>query len=176
MEIQFAVEFEHDANILGSLEQDEHGSNERCCKGLQPEQFDSYLAFLVSFLTLEQPQPSAHLLGDEQASRMRQKMLEFKEQVDALDRNDENYYVKKEDLIFKVFCEYKGIPYEVKHIAADQEDEDEVDDTLDMDMERDGLVFFRIGTEAESAKFYNDQAQAEAEAFIESVEEEQFFH
>ncbi|KRG02688.1 uncharacterized protein LOC6575978 isoform X2 [Drosophila mojavensis] len=95
MDITYAVENAHDENIL------------RQDLPLEKE----YLSFMLSLLTLE-PHPDDSLNCDEETLRMRQQLLIYKAEVDALDRNADDYYEKKEKLIFKIFCEFRGLVYD----------------------------------------------------------------
>ncbi|EDW11424.1 uncharacterized protein LOC6575978 isoform X1 [Drosophila mojavensis] len=96
MDITYAVENAHDENIL---RQD------------LPLEKEKYLSFMLSLLTLE-PHPDDSLNCDEETLRMRQQLLIYKAEVDALDRNADDYYEKKEKLIFKIFCEFRGLVYD----------------------------------------------------------------
>ncbi|KRF85578.1 uncharacterized protein LOC115765473 isoform X1 [Drosophila novamexicana] len=101
MDITYAVENAHDENIL--------------THDLPLEKelwyFQLYLSFMLSLLTLE-PHPDDSFNCDEETLRMRQQLLIYKAEVDALDRNADDYYEKKEQLIFKIFCEFRGLVYE----------------------------------------------------------------
>ncbi|EDW71239.1 uncharacterized protein LOC115765473 isoform X2 [Drosophila novamexicana] len=96
MDITYAVENAHDENILT------HDL---------PLEKELYLSFMLSLLTLE-PHPDDSFNCDEETLRMRQQLLIYKAEVDALDRNADDYYEKKEQLIFKIFCEFRGLVYE----------------------------------------------------------------
>ncbi|XP_064537280.1 uncharacterized protein LOC135427642 isoform X2 [Drosophila montana] len=96
MDLTFAVENAHDENIL---------THEL------PLEKELYLSFMLSLLTLE-PHPDDSFNCDEETLRMRQQLLIYKAEVDALDRNADDYYEKKEQLIFKIFCEFRGLVYE----------------------------------------------------------------
>ncbi|EDW25278.1 GL19128 [Drosophila persimilis] len=84
--INFAVEFDHDENIL-----------EHCGPA-------SYLSECLASL----------ILDDESSERLRQKLLLYKAEADFLESNFDpaDYYVQKEELIFKIVCEVKGIDYD----------------------------------------------------------------
>jgi len=69
------------------------------------------LSFMLSLLTLE-PHPEDSFNCNEDMVRMRQNLLIYKAEVDALNRNDVDYYEKKEQLIYKIFCEFQGISCE----------------------------------------------------------------
>nr|XP_016945987.1 uncharacterized protein LOC108021681 [Drosophila suzukii] len=88
---KYAVEFAHDENLLRSQANVSHLSE-----------------FLAS-LTLKS---SEELNKDVQI--FRQKLLQLKREADLLDTNvgSPDYYTKKEELIFKVVCEIKGIDHD----------------------------------------------------------------
>ncbi|KAH8271977.1 hypothetical protein KR044_012585, partial [Drosophila immigrans] len=93
MDITYAVETAHDENIL---------THEL------PLDKELYLSFMLSLLTL-QPCPEESFHCDEDMMRMRQQLLIYKHEVEALDRGDDDYYQKKEQLIYKIFCAFRGI-------------------------------------------------------------------
>ncbi|XP_034474156.1 uncharacterized protein LOC117781494 isoform X2 [Drosophila innubila] len=97
MDIKYAVESAHDENIL---------THEL------PLDKELYLSFMLSLMTLE-PHPEDSFSCNEDMVRMRQQLLLYKAEVDALNRNDDDYYEKKEQLIYKIFCEFRGIPNEL---------------------------------------------------------------
>ncbi|XP_022222222.2 uncharacterized protein LOC111073960 [Drosophila obscura] len=84
--INYAVEFAHDENILENCET------------------ASYLSECLASLSLD----------GEGSQRLRQKLLLYKAEADFLESNfdAENYYAQKEELIFKIVCEIKGIDYD----------------------------------------------------------------
>ncbi|KAH8419253.1 hypothetical protein KR222_000342 [Zaprionus bogoriensis] len=96
MDITYAVENAHDENILT------HDL---------PLNKELYLSFMLSLLTLE-PHSDDSFNCNEDTLRMRQQLLLYKAEVDALDRNADDYYEKKEQLIFKIFCKFRGLVYE----------------------------------------------------------------
>ncbi|XP_034666785.1 uncharacterized protein LOC117900503 [Drosophila subobscura] len=81
--INYAVEFDHDENIL-----------EHCGTA---SRLSECLARLI--------------LDGEGSQPHRQKLLLYKAQAEFLDCNFDivNYYAEKEELIFKIACEIKGI-------------------------------------------------------------------
>ncbi|KAH8377235.1 hypothetical protein KR093_004391 [Drosophila rubida] len=95
MDIKYAVENAHDENIL---------THEL------PLDKELYLSFMLSMLTL-QPLTQDNLGLDEEMMRIRQKLLIYKHQVDALDCRDDDYYQKKEQLIYKIFCSLRGVSF-----------------------------------------------------------------
>ncbi|KAM8716880.1 hypothetical protein ACLKA7_003708 [Drosophila subpalustris] len=102
MDIKYAVENSHDENILThELPLDK-----------ELWHFQLYLSFMLTLLTLE-PHPEDSFNCNEDMVRMRQQLLVYKAEVDALNRNDDDYYEKKEQLIYKIFCEFRGIPHEL---------------------------------------------------------------
>ncbi|XP_017855240.1 uncharacterized protein LOC108608396 isoform X1 [Drosophila busckii] len=94
MDINYAVEDAHDENIL------KHSVEK------QPHSMQSYISFMLSLMTLE-PHPNDQFNCDEETLRMREQLLLYKAEVDALDRNAEDYYERKEQLIYKIFCEFR---------------------------------------------------------------------
>lgn len=50
---------------------------------------------------------------------MRQQLLDYKAEVDALDRNADDYYERKEQLIFRIFCEFRGLVYGHEMVESD---------------------------------------------------------
>ncbi|XP_016995478.2 uncharacterized protein [Drosophila takahashii] len=88
---KYAVEFAHDENLLKS-----HGNV-------------SHLSEFLALLTLKssgEPNEDFHTLHD--------KLQQLKREADLLDKNinSPDYYTKKEELIFKVVCEIKGIDHD----------------------------------------------------------------
>lgn len=65
---------------------------------------------MLSLLTLE-PHSDDSFNCNEDTLRMRQQLLLYKAEVDALDRHADDYYERKEDLIFRIFCEFRGLVY-----------------------------------------------------------------
>ncbi|EDW85279.1 uncharacterized protein Dwil_GK18443 [Drosophila willistoni] len=96
--MDFAVEFAHDENIL---------RKESCA---------SYLNQLLSLLSLDSQIDDDDDDDDDEDSKeticLRQRLMFYKTEIDALDKASSDYYVKKEKLIFKVVCEIKGYDYD----------------------------------------------------------------
>lgn len=67
---------------------------------------------MLSLLTLEPHSIDSFNSCNEDTLRMRQQLLLYKAKVDALDRNADDYYERKEQLIFRIFCEFRGLVYE----------------------------------------------------------------
>ncbi|XP_016972672.2 uncharacterized protein LOC108039973 [Drosophila rhopaloa] len=86
-----AVEFAHDENLLRS-----HANV-------------SHLSEFLALLTLKSFDEH-----DEEFHTFHEKLQQFKREADQLDSNFDSpdYYTKKEDLIFKVVCEIKGIDHQ----------------------------------------------------------------
>ncbi|XP_017110355.1 uncharacterized protein LOC108134524 [Drosophila elegans] len=87
----YAVEFAHDENLLKS-----HANV-------------SHLSEFLALLTLETAKED-----DEDFHIFQEKLLQLKREADRLDSklNSPDYYTQKEELIFKVVCEIKGIDHE----------------------------------------------------------------
>ncbi|XP_032592057.1 uncharacterized protein LOC6562481 isoform X1 [Drosophila grimshawi] len=96
MDIEYAVENAHDENIL---------THEL---PLEKEiwHFQLCLSFMLSLLAM-QSQPDEGF--DDETLLLREQLLRYKAEVDALDRNANDYYEKKELLIYKIFCEFRGM-------------------------------------------------------------------
>ncbi|XP_060663159.1 uncharacterized protein LOC132796123 [Drosophila nasuta] len=97
MDIEYAVENAHDENILTSV---------------LPLDKELNLSCMLSLLTLQPYPEEDNFHCDDEMMRMREQLLILKQEVDNLDRRDDDYYQKKELLIYKIFCEFRGISYE----------------------------------------------------------------
>ncbi|XP_039479175.1 uncharacterized protein LOC120443863 isoform X3 [Drosophila santomea] len=89
--LQYAVEFAHDENLLGSQSKVSH------------------LSEILAMLTLNS--------ADErnvEGHNLHGKLLQLKREADLLDTQLDapDYYTQKEELIFKVVCELRGIDHE----------------------------------------------------------------
>ncbi|XP_043644597.1 uncharacterized protein LOC122614164 [Drosophila teissieri] len=86
--LQYAVEFAHDENLLGS-----------------PSKV-SHLSEILAMLTLNSAEDDNH--------KIHGKLVAFKREADLLDTqfDSPDYYTQKEALIFKVVCELRGIDHE----------------------------------------------------------------
>ncbi|KAH8412258.1 hypothetical protein KR009_000896 [Drosophila setifemur] len=92
MSLENAVEFDHDENLLRSPE------NVSC--------LTEFLA-LLTLKNLEEEQKQ-----QEKFRHLHERLEQLKMEVDMLDANSPEYYTQKEELIFKVVCEIKGIDHE----------------------------------------------------------------
>ncbi|EDW52526.1 uncharacterized protein LOC6612086 [Drosophila sechellia] len=90
--LQYAVEFAHDDNLLGS----------------RPSNV-SQLSEFLAMLTLNAAEE-----GQYDAPNFHDKLLQFKREADLLATkfDSPDYYTQKEELIFKVVCELRGIDHE----------------------------------------------------------------
>ncbi|KAI8042702.1 uncharacterized protein LOC128261802 [Drosophila gunungcola] len=87
----YAVEFDHDENLLKSHENVSH------------------LSEFLALLTLESAKED-----DEDLHTFQEKLQQLKREADRLDSkfNSPDYYTQKEELIFKVVCQIKGIDHD----------------------------------------------------------------
>ncbi|KAH8341618.1 hypothetical protein KR059_012374 [Drosophila kikkawai] len=90
-DLKFAVEFAHDENLLS-------------------QENVSHLSEFLALLTLK----TAEEQTDEDFHILHEKLMRLKLESHQLDANfhSPNYYAQKEELIFKVVCEIKGIDHD----------------------------------------------------------------
>ncbi|EDV58955.1 uncharacterized protein LOC6543065 [Drosophila erecta] len=89
--LRYAVEFAHDENLLGGQSKVSH------------------LSGFLAKLTLGTAEES-----DDERPELHGKLLQLKREADLLDTqiDSPDYYAQKEELIFKVVCELRGIDHE----------------------------------------------------------------